>query len=94
MRAFFSTSIQRPLMSCTMLDSLQLGVDSLVAVELRNWFRQKVGLDMSVIGILGSVSIAELGEKAMARLVEKHTVAVVEEEVDAGNEKYLKMKVP
>lgn len=70
-----------------------LGVDSLVAIELRNWFRQKMGLDMSVIEILGSVSIAQLGEKTTACLVEKHAVAVIEE-ADSGNEKYLKMKAP
>jgi acyl carrier protein len=38
-----------------------LGVDSLVAIELRNWFRQKLGIDISVIEILGSASIENLG---------------------------------
>jgi aryl carrier-like protein len=71
-----------------------LGVDSLVAIELRNWFRQKLGLDISVLEILGSASIAYLGEQATARLLEKHSEKASEEEPDPGNEKYLKMKAP
>jgi Phosphopantetheine attachment site len=71
-----------------------LGVDSLVAIELRNWFRQKLGLDISVLEILGSTSIAHLGEQATARLLEKHSETTSEEEPDPGNEKYLKMNTP
>ncbi|RYP54562.1 hypothetical protein DL768_000622 [Monosporascus sp. mg162] len=38
-----------------------IGVDSLVAIELRNWFRQSLGLEMTVLEILGSDSLLALG---------------------------------
>lgn len=72
-----------------------LGVDSLVAIELRNWFRQKLGIDMSVIEILGSASIQSLGEVAAAKLLAKFSVGLKSEpEVDSGNKKYLDTKAP
>jgi hypothetical protein len=40
----------------------QLGVDSLMATELRRWFRQAFGLEMGVLEILGAGSLARLGE--------------------------------
>lgn len=36
------------------------GVDSLSAVELRTWFRNVVGVDMTVFNILGNQSLADL----------------------------------
>ena len=36
------------------------GVDSLVAVELRNWFKKAMGADVAVFEILGNESIAVL----------------------------------
>ena len=42
-------------------------VDSLVALELRNWFAREVGADVSVFQILGNESINDLGLKAAGR---------------------------
>ncbi|KAL6703832.1 hypothetical protein ACN47E_009051 [Coniothyrium glycines] len=39
------------------------GVDSLVAVEMRNWFSKGVGADVSTIEILSDVSIQELASR-------------------------------
>ena len=39
----------------------RFGVDSLVAVELRNWYTSKFGVDMKVFEILGTQTIAEVG---------------------------------
>jgi acyl carrier protein len=39
-----------------------LGVDSLVSIELRNWFKQRLGCEITVLDILGSSSILALGE--------------------------------
>lgn len=37
---------------------VDLGVDSLIAAELRNWFHQALGTDISMLDLLGpSVSI-------------------------------------
>ncbi|KAL8908900.1 MAG: hypothetical protein Q9171_005243 [Xanthocarpia ochracea] len=49
-----------------------LGIDSLVSIELRNWFRQRLGWDFTVLEIVGALSIRQLGEMAAAKLSEKH----------------------
>lgn len=36
------------------------GVDSLLAVELRNWFGKEIGADVAIFDIMGGQSIAEL----------------------------------
>ncbi|KAL3448770.1 hypothetical protein BJX65DRAFT_317305 [Aspergillus insuetus] len=43
------------------------GINSLVAVELRNWFEKKVGADIAVLEILGGASITELCGLAAGR---------------------------
>jgi hypothetical protein len=48
------------------------GVDSLVSIELRNWFRQKVGVPFTVVEIVGAASIADLGRMTAEKLAEKH----------------------
>ena len=48
------------------------GVDSLVSIELRNWFRQKIGVQFTVVEIGGAASLMELGKMAAEKLIEKH----------------------
>ena len=48
---------------------VDLGVDSLVAVEIRSWFKQEVGVDIAVLKILGGPSANELVEETAAKLV-------------------------
>lgn len=48
-----------------------LGVDSLVSIELRNWFRQKVGVEFTVLEVVSSASLMALGEQAAKQLKEK-----------------------
>jgi NADPH:quinone reductase-like Zn-dependent oxidoreductase/NAD(P)-dependent dehydrogenase (short-subunit alcohol dehydrogenase family) len=43
------------------------GVDSLVAVEMRNWFAKGVGADVGTVEILGEAGIAELAAKVAIR---------------------------
>lgn len=45
----------------------QYGVDSLVAIEIRNWFAKKVAADVAVFDILGELSIRELATLAAGR---------------------------
>jgi hypothetical protein len=47
---------------------LELGIDSLVAVDLRAWFVTEVGVDMPILKILGGASILELIADAVGRL--------------------------
>jgi aryl carrier-like protein len=47
---------------------IDLGVDSLVAVEVRTWFAQEVGADVAVLKILGGPSIEELVEDVLSKI--------------------------
>lgn len=49
-----------------------VGVDSLMSIELRNWFRQKIGVPFTVVEIVGAASITELGKMTAEKLAEKH----------------------
>ena len=41
-----------------------MGMDSLMAIELRRWWKQAFGLDISVLEIMGSGTLEELGKVA------------------------------
>ena len=47
---------------------LELGIDSLVAVDLRAWFVTELGVDMPILKILGGASIGDLVTDAISRL--------------------------
>jgi len=59
----------------TSLSLPQVGLDSLTAIELRRWFRQAFGLQISVLEIMGSASLKQLGETTAAKLKEKYTAS-------------------
>jgi acyl carrier protein len=48
-----------------------LGIDSLITIELRNWIRQRIGVEITVVEIMGAPSISQLGELVQEKLVEK-----------------------
>jgi aryl carrier-like protein len=47
------------------------GVDSLVAIEVRNWWKQSLGVEVSVLELKNGGSMLRLGELAAKRLREK-----------------------
>lgn len=49
-----------------------LGVDSLVGIELRNWFRHGLGVDVTVLDIMNVGNLLGLGKFTAGKLKEKH----------------------
>ncbi|KAF5861957.1 hypothetical protein ETB97_012280 [Aspergillus alliaceus] len=47
---------------------VELGVDSLLAVDMRSWFTKELDLDMPVLKILGGATVNDLIDDAMKRL--------------------------
>ena len=43
------------------------GVDSLIAVELRNWFAKEIGADVAVFDILGGGTLSGIGALAAGK---------------------------
>lgn len=50
---------------------VDVGVDSLVGVEMRSWFLQELGVDVPVMKILGGASVSDLVEGVMQDLPEE-----------------------
>ncbi|KAH8592110.1 putative polyketide synthase [Bisporella sp. PMI_857] len=48
-----------------------IGVDSLVAIELRSWWKQNLGIETSTLELMGGGSIQQLGGLAAGRLKDK-----------------------
>ncbi|KAJ8061397.1 hypothetical protein OCU04_010453 [Sclerotinia nivalis] len=51
----------------------QHGVDSLLAIELRNWFAKKIGADVAIFDILGDLGIKDVAGLAARKSVYKQT---------------------
>lgn len=51
-----------------------MGIDSLVSVEVRNWWRRTLGTDVSVLEIINSSTIEGLGKLAINLLKQKYSV--------------------
>lgn len=47
---------------------VEIGIDSLVAVEVRSWFLKELQTDMPVLKILGGGSVSDLAEQASKKL--------------------------
>ena len=63
---------------------VHLGMDSLVAIEMRSWWKQAFGCDISVLEMLGMGTLEALGKHAAEGLLK-----LVEEE-DEGNKSSLR----
>ena len=49
----------------------QLGLDSLMSIEVRRWWNQVFGIEISVLEIMNSGTVAELGGVAASGLIKK-----------------------
>ncbi|KAF3014489.1 t1pks [Neopestalotiopsis sp. 37M] len=47
---------------------IEVGIDSLVAVDMRFWFTRELDLDLPVLKLLGGATVEDMVEDAMARL--------------------------
>lgn len=56
----------------TKMSLSDIGVDSLVSIEIRNWWRMGLGLDISVLEIMSAGSIERLGAVAVDGLWAKY----------------------
>ncbi|GLA02043.1 putative PKS/NRPS-like protein biosynthetic cluster [Aspergillus niger] len=63
-----------------------LGLNSLVSVEIRRWWRQNLGLEISVLQITSLDSVQQLGVLPIDSLREKHLGG---EEQDPAAKKYM-----
>jgi hypothetical protein len=49
-----------------------IGIDSLISIELRNWIRRRLGAEVTVLEIVRSESLNQLGETVQSKLAEKY----------------------
>jgi len=54
----------------TTLPLVDMGLDSLLAIELREWWRAAFGFDISTLEMLGMGSLDALGQRAAVKLLE------------------------
>lgn len=52
------------------LPLVELGIDSLVAVEVRSWFLKELKVDMPVLKLLGGAPLADICDQALAKVPE------------------------
>lgn len=66
-----------------------IGMDSLIAIEIRTWWKQTFCFDISVLEILNCGSVEGLGRAAANGLLAKHSVVAPD-----ADDTYLVMKAP
>ncbi|KAL6825085.1 putative polyketide synthase [Trichoderma camerunense] len=64
------------------LSLTQLGIDSLVAIEIRNWWRRTLGVNVSMLEFMGAGSIENLGKLAAKGIKEAHRAAGASHGID------------
>ncbi|KAI1374100.1 hypothetical protein F4677DRAFT_427124 [Hypoxylon crocopeplum] len=65
-----------------------IGVDSLVGIELRNWFRQSLALEVTVIQLMESPSLLALGAR-VGQMLKERVMGPAQ-----ANKEYLETKMP
>ena len=52
-------------------DMAELAIDSLMAIELQNWWRQSMGTQVSILELTGGNTVVDLGKLARNKLLEE-----------------------
>jgi len=53
-----------------------LAIDSLLAIELQNWWRQSMGTQISVLELMKGTTVLELGKLARAKILGELNIEV------------------
>lgn len=61
---------------------VELGVDSLIAVEVRSWFLKALKADIPVLKVVGGASLVELCQSALEKLPEELVASFGKQEKD------------
>ena len=69
-----------------MLDSRtdELGIDSLIAVEMRSWFMKNLNVNIPVLKILSGITVRELLQYALQDIPQDFNPQAVENDADIG----------
>lgn len=88
--SFVQTSVEELIVTRSLV---AMGIDSLVAIEVRNWWRQTlVVLRLEITEVIGSENVEALGKIALERLKAKHSAQAKQDEEIADT--YLLRKAP
>ncbi|KAJ4287123.1 hypothetical protein N0V88_007745 [Collariella sp. IMI 366227] len=72
---------------------LELGIDSLVAVEVRSWFLKELKVDIPVLKIVGGASLADLCQRALEKLPDEFVPSSALLERPIADLKFLKSEL-
>lgn len=61
---------------------VELGVDSLVAVEVRSWFLKELKVDVPVLKVIGGASLSDLCQTALEKLPEELLANIANQAAD------------
>lgn len=70
----------------------ELGIDSLVAVEVRSWFLRETLVDMPVLKILGGASVGNMLDYALEKLPRELTPSLMDDSTPQANPEKLSME--
>lgn len=98
-KALFSFVLRDPSTMDLELPLDSFGIDSLLGMELRNWFRHKIGVDITVRQIMSGASLMQLGKDTAKYLAstEKDPAAASgshKRDFKSAQERYLNFKAP
>ena len=67
---------------------VELGIDSLVAVEVRSWLLKEFKVDIPVLKVVGGASLTELCQKALEKMPEDLLTGIGKEETEPRKSEY------